>query len=68
MVDEAWPVASVGAWISAHITRNCFDDLDAPPELVAMEDVPTPYNRELEKLACISTDKIIKAVERVSYL
>lgn len=68
IVDEAWPVASVGAWISSIVTKNCFDDLDAPPELVAMEDVPTPYNRNLEKLACMSSEKIIKAVETAAYL
>ncbi len=68
IVDEAWPVASVGSWLSSIVTKNCFDDLDAPPELVAMEDVPMPYNRKLEKLAGVSTDKIIKAVETVLYL
>lgn len=68
VVDEAWPIASFGAWLCSQITLNCFDDLDAPPELVALEDVPMPYNRELEKQTCVSTDKIIRAVERVSYL
>ena len=68
IVDEAWPVASVGAWIASLVTKQCFDYLDAPPELVAMEDVPMPYNRELEKMASVGTDKIIKGVERVLYL
>lgn len=68
IVDEAWPVASVGAWLSSIVTKNCFDYLDAPPELVALEDVPAPYNRQLEISASVSTDKIVKAVETASYL
>ncbi len=68
VVDEAWPFASVGSHISHLVTTNCFDYLDAPPGLVAMEDVPMPYNREMEKQVCISTDKIVKAAESVLYL
>ena len=68
IVDEAWPFASVGSHICQLVTANCFDYLDAPPELVAMEDVPMPYNRELEKQVSISTDKIIRAAESVLYL
>jgi pyruvate dehydrogenase E1 component beta subunit len=48
VIDEAWPVASVGSHVSWLISRNCFDDLDAPVELVHSEDVPMPYNHTLE--------------------
>jgi pyruvate dehydrogenase E1 component beta subunit len=68
VVDEAWPFASVGSHVCSIITRNCFDSLDAPPELAAMEDVPMPYNREMEKKVSVSVEQIIKAVETVLYI
>ncbi len=68
MVEEAWPFASVGHSVCSIVTSKAFDFLDAPPELVAMEDVPMPYNRELEKNVCITTDKIIKGAEKILYI
>lgn len=67
VVDEAWPVASFGSYVSWMISRNCFDDLDAPVELVASEDVPMPYNHRLELAVQPSVEKTIKAVKRVTY-
>ncbi|MFP4152232.1 MAG: pyruvate dehydrogenase complex E1 component subunit beta, partial [Alkalispirochaeta sp.] len=48
VIDESWPVASVGSHVGWLISKNCFDDLDAPVELVHSEDVPMPYNHTLE--------------------
>jgi len=67
VVDEAWPVASVGSHIAWLVSSNCFDFLDAPVELVASEDVPMPYNHAMELAVQPSTQKIIAAVHRVSY-
>ncbi len=67
VVDESWPMASVGSHVSWLIGRNCFDDLDAPVELVASEDVPMPYNHTMELAVQPSVDKIIAAARRVSY-
>ncbi len=63
VVDEDWPVASVGSYIAWHISRSCFDYLDAPVELVSMEDVPMPYNHGLELAAQPSVEKIIEAAK-----
>lgn len=68
IVDEAWPFASVGSHIGYLVSRNCFDYLDAPVELISSEDVPMPYNHKLELAAQPSVKKIIDAVKRVSYL
>lgn len=65
VVDEAWPVCSVGSHISHLVSSNCFDDLDAPVRLVASEDVPMPYNHTLELAVQPSVEKIISAVETV---
>jgi pyruvate dehydrogenase E1 component beta subunit len=67
VVDEAWPFASVGSHVSWLISRNCFDYLDAPVELVSSEDVPMPYNHHLELSAQPSVEKIINAVKMVTY-
>lgn len=68
VVDEACPFASVGSHIGYLISRNCFDYLDAPVELVSAEDVPMPYNHKLELLAQPSPDKIVAAVKRAMYI
>ncbi len=67
VVDEAWPFASVGSHVAWLVSRNCFDDLDAPVELVSSEDVPLPYNHTLELAAQPSVEKIVDAVKRALY-
>ena len=67
VVDEAWPAASVGSHVAWLISKNCFDLLDAPVELVSSEDVPVPYNRGLELAAHPSPEKVIRAVSDVLY-
>jgi len=68
VVDEAWPVASVGSYIAYTISRDRFDVLDAPVELVASHDVPMPYNHQLELEVQPGVQKIIGAAKRVLYL
>ncbi len=68
VVDEAWPVASVGSHVAWLISKNCFDDLDAPVELVSSEDVPMPYNHTMELAVQPSSDKIVAAVKRAAYM
>lgn len=68
VVDESWPVASIGSHVAWLVARNCFDDLDAPVELVASEDVPMPYNHRLELAVQPSVEKVAAAVKRVMYL
>jgi pyruvate dehydrogenase E1 component beta subunit len=68
VVDEAWPFASVGSHVAYLVSRNCFDMLDAPVELISSEDVPIPYNHTLELAAQPSAPKIIDAVKAVLYI
>jgi pyruvate dehydrogenase E1 component beta subunit len=67
IVDESWPVASFASYVGWLISKNCFDYLDAPVELVCSEDVPMPYNHRLELAIPPSVDKILKAVKKVLY-
>ena len=64
VVDEGWPKASTGSWIQAEIFHGCFDHLDAPVELVALEDVPMPYNHKLEMTVHPTAPKIVAAVKK----
>ena len=68
VVDESWPLASVGSHVAFLVSRNCFDDLDAPVELVSGDDIPMPYNHSLELAAQPSAAKVIEAVKKVMYL
>jgi len=66
-VEEGWAPMGVGAEVVARVTEHAFDYLDAPPLRVAQEDVPLPYAANLEALALVSVDKIVKAVKAVCY-
>jgi pyruvate dehydrogenase E1 component beta subunit len=68
VIDESWPVASVGSYIGFLVGRECFDYLDAPVQLISSEDVPMPYNHSLELAAQPSIDKIVRAAKSVLYL
>ena len=68
IIEESWPVASVGSYVGWLISKNCFDDLDAPVEMVASEDVPMPYNHKLELAAQPSVEKIVSAAKKALYL
>ncbi len=68
VIDEAWPFASVGSHVAWLVSKNCFDILDAPVELVASEDVPMPYNHKLELEAQPSVKKVVDAVKKALYL
>jgi pyruvate dehydrogenase E1 component beta subunit len=68
VVEEGWPMASVGTTVADFIQRECFDDLDAPIVRVAQADVPMPYAKNLEKAAKPDVAKVVAAVRKVSYL
>lgn len=68
IIDESWPFVSVASYLGWLISKNCFDYLDAPAEIVTSEDTPMPYNHRLEIFAQPSVEKIIDAVKKVMYL
>ena len=67
VIDESWPVASVGAYVAWLVSHRCFDLLDAQVELVASIDVPMPYNHQLELAVQPSVEKVLAAVGKVMY-
>ncbi|VAV88080.1 Pyruvate dehydrogenase E1 component beta subunit, partial [hydrothermal vent metagenome] len=68
VVEEGWPVCSIGSEVAAQIMTQGFDYLDAPVLRVAGKDVPMPYAANLEKLALPNVDEVIEAVKSVLYL
>ena len=66
-VEEGWPVCSISSEIMAICMEEGFDDLDAPVMRVTDIDVPLPYAANLEKMALIKADDVVKAVRAVCY-
>ena len=62
-VEEGFPVGSIGNHISAVLMQEAFDYLDAPVINCTGKDVPMPYAANLEKLALVTTDEVVAAVQ-----
>jgi pyruvate dehydrogenase E1 component beta subunit len=68
VAEEGWPHCGIGAQVVDLIQREAFDSLDAPVLRVTQADVPMPYNKQLERAAKPSAEKIAAAARRVLYL
>lgn len=68
VAEEGWPHSGIGAQVVDVIQRDAFDELDAPVLRVTQADTPMPYNKQLERLAKPSPEKIVAAARRVLYL
>jgi pyruvate dehydrogenase E1 component beta subunit len=68
VVEEGWPFCGIGAQVVDIVQRDAFDHLDAPVLRVTQADVPMPYNKQLERAAKASPDKVVAAARRVLYL
>src|SRR5436309_6755415 len=68
VAEEGWPHCGIGAQVVDVIQREAFDSLDAPVLRVNQADVPMPYNKQLERAAKPSPEKIVAAARRVCYL
>jgi pyruvate dehydrogenase E1 component beta subunit len=67
-VEEGWSACGIGAEVSARISDEGFDWLDAPIQRVTGKDVPMPYAANLEKLALPNANDVIAAAKRVLYV
>ncbi len=65
VVEEGWKTLGVGSEIAAAIQEQAFDHLDAPIERVASQEVPVPYNREMERSVFPDKNKVIEGVRTV---
>jgi pyruvate dehydrogenase E1 component beta subunit len=67
IVDEDWTYCGMGAGIMQKLNKVCFDDLDAPIEYVACDEIPVPFNHFLEEAMMPSVDRIVAAAREVCY-
>ena len=66
-IEEGWHFAGIGSEISAQISEQAFDYLDAPVMRITAKDAPLPYAANLEKLALPTADEVIEIVKMVCY-
>ena len=65
IVEECMKTGGIAAELMSLITENCFDDLDSPPVRLSSQDIPTPYNGNLENLTIIQPHQIVDAAEKI---
>jgi pyruvate dehydrogenase E1 component beta subunit len=65
IVQETWPVASVGDYISNLIHQKAFDYLDAPVKLISNLDCPFPYAKNLEAVMKPTVEQVARAVMEI---
>lgn len=67
IVEHGWPYGGVGSHLMARIQEDCFDALDAPVLKVCYEDIPMSYAENLEHLTIPQPERVLEAIEEVSY-
>ena len=65
IVQEAWPVASYGTWLTSFIQERVFDYLDAPILCLSGVDCPYPYAKSLERHMAPTPETVVEAVRRL---
>ena len=60
IVEEAAAGQGIGRRIASEMTERFFDELDAPPGVIASMDVPNSVSKALEEAAVISDDQILE--------
>lgn len=63
IVEECMKTGGIAAELIAQINDKCFDDLDAPIVRLSSQDIPTPYNGNLEKATVVQPNQIVQAVK-----
>ena len=65
IVEECMKAGGIGASLTAAITENFHDYLDAPVVCLSSQDVPTPYAGTLEEWTVVQPAQIVTAVEQL---
>lgn len=63
IVEECMRTGGIGAELIAQINDMCFNDLDAQVIRLSSQDIPTPYNGNLERATVIHPRQIIQSVK-----
>lgn len=67
IVDEDYGYCGIGDAIIGKLHKRCFDDLDAPIERLASDEIPVPFNHYMEEAMIPSVDRVIEGVKEVMY-
>ena len=62
ILDESTKSGGVGATISAQVSEELFDLLDAPVKRLCMDDAPVPYASSMEKAVVKRGEDLVKGV------
>ena len=62
ILDESTKSGGVGATISAQVSEELFDELDAPVRRLCMDDAPVPYASSMEVAVVKRGSDLIEAV------
>jgi len=62
ILDESTKSGGVGATISARVSEELFDLLDAPVKRLCMDDAPVPYAESMEKAVVKRGSDLVEAV------
>ncbi|NJK68821.1 MAG: alpha-ketoacid dehydrogenase subunit beta [Microcoleus sp. SU_5_3] len=65
IVEECMKTGGIGAELIASISDRYFDELDAPVLRLSSQDIPTPYNGNLERLTIVQPAQIVEAVQKM---
>ena len=65
IVEECMRTGGIGAELTASINDRLFDELDAPVLRLSSQDIPTPYNGNLERLTIVQPEQIVEAVQKM---
>ena len=65
IVHEANQTGGIGAEISASISNDLFEYLDAPVERLGSIDIPTPFNNELEQNIFWPKNEIVGTIKKL---
>jgi pyruvate dehydrogenase E1 component beta subunit len=65
VVEECMRTGGIGAELTASINDRLFDELDAPVLRLSSQDIPTPYNGNLERLTIVQPEQIVEAVQKI---
>jgi pyruvate dehydrogenase E1 component beta subunit len=67
VIEQGWVAFGVTAEVSSMLMEQAFDWLDAPVLRLGGEDVPMPYAANLEQLAIVQPEDVVKAAKTVCY-
>lgn len=67
IVEEQWPMCSVGAEISFRVQKEAFDYLDAPIARITSADTPAHYSPSLMRAYLPDIKEIINAAKQLTY-